>query len=199
MVHLASYVPRRVAVSEADNMDRPSESRANQPEPTAAVACGCFEAWELYQRDPSQGLPVLLRTVPVEGREGLLVALEDLFFSGQNWRVAQHLALLHLDRLKPYCERIDTVRANYFAERACGLSDHDPRAQLALARVHWERRLSWAVLHDISTTLEKLPAIQPKGSPENNGNGNLMETLSGAYSAADGDRQGTHRGDPLSV
>jgi hypothetical protein len=33
------------------------------------------------------------------------------------------------------------VKALYFADRACVLSDNEPRARLAMGRVNWERRL----------------------------------------------------------
>lgn len=112
-------------------------------------------AWSTYEAAPDgSALAGVLGATSSEARATLLIAMENLFYTTSSWRVAQHLALLHMDRFVPYAGRSDLVKAVYFAGRACALSADDPRARIAMARVNWERRLPLAVLYDVETALK---------------------------------------------
>src|SRR4051794_20846345 len=88
--------------------------------------------WAAYVTDPtSANFAALLKATSTRQRPRLLAEMEVAFHVKVNWRIAQHLALLHLDAFAPYVERTDEVRAAYFASRACSLSDDDSRACLA--------------------------------------------------------------------
>lgn len=82
-------------------------------------------------------------------RAQLIDAVEILFFQRNDWRVAQHAALLHLDRFQPFTDQVDVVKALCFADHACRLSKDDPRARIAMGYVSWERRLPLGILHDV--------------------------------------------------
>jgi hypothetical protein len=131
--------------------------------PTAAKALETpfGRAWTAYVADPNGGtLKALLSASTIASRPALLGSIASLFHESSAWRVAQHLALLHLDRLSPEAGRSDLVRAVYFAHRACALSGQDPRARIVMARVSWERRLPLAVLHDTGVVLDGTSRIQ---------------------------------------
>lgn len=106
--------------------------------------------WFAYEAAPTgPKLGALLAVFPLPSRTTLVEAIEQLFFDRQDWRVAQHAAMLHLDRFEPHAEQPDLVKALCFAEYACSLSNDDPRARLAMGRVNWERRLALGVLFDV--------------------------------------------------
>ncbi len=108
--------------------------------------------WLAYAAAPSgPALGELVAATPGSDRTALLRSVEDFFFESENWRVAQHAALLHLDRFEPRTEHTDLVKAFYFADHACRGSDNDPRARIMMARVNWERRLPLAVFYDVAT------------------------------------------------
>ncbi len=106
--------------------------------------------WASYVAAPSgPALASLVKRTDLQARHLLIQAVETLFFEQENWRVAQHAALLHLDRFEPHTECVDLVKALCFAGYACTLSNEDPRARLVMGRVSWERRLPLAVFHDV--------------------------------------------------
>jgi len=108
--------------------------------------------WLSYAATPSgPGLAALIARTPLEERGSLVDVIEVLFFEREDWRVAQHTAMLHLDRFEPHSQQADLVKALCFAEYACLRSKDDPRARLVMGRVSWERRLPLAVFHDVET------------------------------------------------
>lgn len=142
--------------------------------------------WLAYSSSPTGStLHAVLRATPIGGRRALTQAVEDLFFLQGNWRVAQHAALLHLDRFEPQTESLDLVKALCFAEKACELSANDPRARLLLARVSWERRLPLAVLHDVEQAhageSRLLAEIDERLAAKVLGEAFLLEGLARAY------------------
>jgi hypothetical protein len=124
-------------------------------EPLSATQC-----WQAYLKTPSgEHLGDLLKVV--DGRAGELVELLECDFSRtSDWRTAQHLALCYAGRFQEVDGR-DLVRAEYFAMRAVEISDGNVHARLALARVHWERRLPPAVHHDVD---EAILSVEREGS-----------------------------------
>lgn len=125
----------------------------------------CLRCWRAYCEDPSgPTLVALLKSTSSEVRTGLIVAMEQQFFRQPSWRAAQHLSMLHLDRFQPHVGTSDLVRALFFADAACKLGKDEPRARLAFARVHWERRVPAAVLHDVAIALDGAAGLN--GLPE---------------------------------
>jgi hypothetical protein len=113
---------------------------------------GANREWLSYQASPTgRGLGALIAATPPESRAALVERVEDLFFERGDWRIAQHAALLHLDRFEPLTGRLDLVQALYFADQACTLSKDDLRARLVMGRLNWERRLPLAVFYDVET------------------------------------------------
>jgi hypothetical protein len=115
----------------------------------------------------------------------LVVAIERLFFEKGDWRVAQHAALLHVDRFEPRTDRADLVRALCFAEYACLGSKNDPRAQLVMGRINWERRLPLAVFYDVQTAREGVAELETAAGARIGqrvlGEAFLLEGLARAY------------------
>ena len=112
-------------------------------------------AWFAYKDNPNERtLAYVLGASPIDERETLSLLMEDLFRETNNWHIAYHLALLHLDRLSPNTNQSDLIRALYFALEARELSSEDSRACLAAALVSWERRLPLAILHDVEMAMK---------------------------------------------
>jgi hypothetical protein len=110
--------------------------------------------WLSYQQAPSGAtLAPLVAATDLQDRALLIEKVETFFFESGIWRVAQHAALLHLDRLQPAVGTADLVKALCFAEHACTLSNDDARPRLVMAQISWERRLPLAVLHDVERVL----------------------------------------------
>lgn len=117
--------------------------------------------WEAYVVSPTGAtLGPLLNRVDLSQRGTLFEMLASLAGSGAAWRVHQHLALLHLGALAPFSEEIDSVRALYFATRACTLSEDEPAAVLCRAWVSWMRRVPLAVLHDIGVADRRIAEVR---------------------------------------
>ena len=120
-----------------------SSDDTEAPEPLAGSG-----SWSAYAENPTSGALAALLPV-VGGRFGeLLDLLEIAFVEKNDWHVAQHLTLFYLGAFG-VTERCDIVRALYFAMKATELSKGDPRARLALARVHWARRIPLAVTYEV--------------------------------------------------
>jgi hypothetical protein len=125
---------------------------SNTNEVASALPVGATPDWLSYVSGPSgPRLGALIAATPLQTRPGLLTEVERLFFERADWRVALHVALLHLDRFAPAVGERDLVKALYFADQACTLSKNDSRARLVMGRVNWERRLPLAVFYDVET------------------------------------------------
>lgn len=136
--------PPLTQVQSADLALSPAEQIVGQ-QPLTSTA-----EWLAYAATPTgTGLAALIARTPLAQRGALVEAIETLFFERGDWRVAQHAAMLHLDRFEPRTEQPDLVKALCFADHACLISKDDPRARLMLAAVSWERRLPLAILHDV--------------------------------------------------
>ena len=112
--HAAGYSPDVEAMNAAGT---PPEGTATEPPDRGFLATS---EWTTYAASPSGGaLGGLLAVSTPQQRRWLVLAVEDLFFEHESWRVAQHAALLHLDMFPPQCGETDLVKALYFADRAC--------------------------------------------------------------------------------
>lgn len=142
--------------------DHAAEVVANPPGSPASIAkdgvvtgaplLETMPEWLSYAATPSgPGLGALIAGMPTERRANLVEGVEHLFFERNEWRIALHAALLHVDRFEPRTGDSDLVKALYFADQACTLSKNDSRARLVMARVNWERRLPLAVFYDVET------------------------------------------------
>jgi hypothetical protein len=113
--------------------------------------------WLAYRLAPSGVLLAeLLTSVDENHRFDLVESMENLFHETKNWRIAQHIALVLLDRFEPHTGRRDLVKAFYYANRACNLSEQDPRARATRASIIWDRRVAGGVLHDTERALADL-------------------------------------------
>lgn len=125
-------------------------NQAGRVDPVASI--DAMPEWLAYTAAPTgAGLCALVAATRGQEREALVAAVEQLYFTRSDWRIALHAALLHIDRFQPYSGKTDLLKAWYFADCAASSSANDPRARLALARVHWARRLPLAVLYDVAT------------------------------------------------
>jgi hypothetical protein len=181
-----------MAVDATDTLS-PEVTATGLPAPTAQAAAvvgspplEIMPEWSSYVATPSgPALGALIAVTPPESRATVVEGVEGLFFERGEWRIAQHAALLHLDRFEPPTGRSDLVKALYFADQACTLSKNDSRARLVMGRLNWERRLPLAVFYDVETARAGEARLQAETSQpvvaKVLGEAFLLEGLARAY------------------
>jgi len=137
--------------------------------------------WAAYSAMPAAKQLNGLLAITERSRALLVQAIAELFYEHENWRVAQHAALLHLD---PLSATPDLVKALCFADKACRLSLQDSRARLTMARLNWARRLPLAVLSDVTLVYAgetRLCAEIGRGADRFLGEAFVLEGMARAY------------------
>lgn len=118
--------------------------------------------WAAYRLTPNAAtFGELLTNATDAEKPSLLSAMQRLFFETEQWRIAQHLAvLLSGDENRARGWPADQLLASYFAIYARSLSDEHPMALLVEARLHWLRRLAGAAAYDLER-IRELHVIPP--------------------------------------
>jgi hypothetical protein len=110
------------------------------------------EEWRAYVASPGTGLAALHARVG-GATDDLLIALASHERMAGDWRVAQHLAILFL-------ERGWATEAHYYANRAVEASGGHVLAHVALSRVMELRRFPSAVLYQLEQVRLRLKHLR---------------------------------------